>query len=349
MQHLIEAWDGEEVVVRRDRRTGAWIFVAIHSTTLGAAVGGTRMKPYESVDDALGDALRLARGMSYKWAAAGFDAGGGKAVIGVPEDLDTAERDPLLRRYAALVGTLGGLFMTGPDSGTTSRDMDLIAEVAPGSAFCRTVPAGGSGNPAPYTALGVFTAMQATALRTFGEASLAGRRVLVQGVGSVGRELIGLLAEAGAEVLASELTSSGAAWAAEAGARVVDPAAAVGTSCDVFAPCALGGVVSAATIPLLDCGAVVGAANNQLGTPEDADLLQERGIVYAPDFVANCGGAIAALGIETRGWTPEATRSRIVAAVEDNLGEIFDMADGAGISTDTAARRLAERRLAMGE
>ena len=174
VEHLLRDWDGEGTIIRFDRATGSWIVVAIHSTTLGAAIGGTRMKPYPDLSAAVLDAQRLATGMTYKWAAAGLDAGGGKAVIAVPPDLDPSERTGLLQRYATLVGSLRGLYFTGPDSGTTSEDMDLIDGIADGLAFCRSLEAGGSGNPAVFTSLGVFTAIGVVAERCFGSGSLAG-------------------------------------------------------------------------------------------------------------------------------------------------------------------------------
>jgi leucine dehydrogenase len=340
VERLLQEWDGEEVVIRRDGPTGAWVIIAIHSTRLGPAIGGTRMKPYPTVDAALEDAQRLARGMSHKWAAAGFDAGGGKAVIAIPPDLDAAARRELLLRYGDLVGQLGGLFLTGPDSGTTSEDMDLVAAGAPGLAFCRPAASGGSGDPARFTSLGVLTAIEAVARRALGRGSLDGVRVAIQGVGAVGRLLIGRLLETGASVAAGDVAPFDIA-----GVEQVPPGGIMSAPCDVFSPCALGGVLDATGVAALDCGAVAGAANNQLRDLEDADRLRERGILYAPDFVANAGGAIAAVGIETRGWEVGAAEERLVAAIAANLEAIFAAAESEEISTAAAARRLAEARL----
>jgi leucine dehydrogenase len=205
MESLLREWDGETVIVRYDRPTGAWIFIAIHSTRLGPAGGGTRMKSYPDVQAALQDALRLAEGMTYKFATPGIPFGGGKAVIAIPSDFDPQSRPALLRRYGALVHQLGGLFYTGPDVGTSSADMDIIAETGAPYVFARTPAAGGAGSSGPATALGVFTGIRVACEHLFGEASLKGRRVLVQGTGSVGGTLIEYLRAADAEVVFSEV------------------------------------------------------------------------------------------------------------------------------------------------
>jgi leucine dehydrogenase len=307
------------------------------------------MKPYPDLDAALLDAQRLAAGMTYKWAATDIDAGGGKAVLAVPPDLDSTARTGLLRRYGHLLASLRGLFRTGPDSGTTSEDMDLLAGIAEGMAFCRSISAGGSGNPAVFTAVGVFTAIRLVAERCFGSADLSGRTVAVQGAGSVGRELIGHLLAAGAEIWFCDVDREAVeAVVATGDVHVVEPDGIFDVPCDVFSPSALGGVLDARTIPRLRCRAVAGAANNQLATDDDGDRLRERGILYAPDFVANSGGAIAAPGIELRGWLRAEAMERVTSIVDTNLREIFAMADAESISTAAAACRLAERRLTAG-
>jgi leucine dehydrogenase len=347
MDSLIREWDGESVIVRFDRHTNAWIFVAIHSTRLGPAIGGTRMKSYPSLHAALQDALRLAAGMTYKWAAAGVEAGGGKAVIAVPDALDPELRSELLRGYGAFVQKHKGLFLTGPDLGTSSEDMDIIAETGAPFVFARTPRAGGAGNPGPFTALGVFTSIQVVAERLFGDAALAGRRVTIQGVGSVGRELIELLRNAGAEVFFSDVDEAAVTYFCdELGLQCLPPEEVYESPCDIFAPCAVGGVLNEKSIPRLRCRAVVGAANNQLANPEDALRLQERGILYAPDFIANSGGAIAIIGMETRGWSRKEAEQKVTKTIKDNLSQIFELAETESVDTDEAGRRLAERRLA---
>ncbi len=347
MDSLIGEWDGESVIVRFDRQTNAWIFVAIHSTRLGPAIGGTRMKSYPSLYAALQDALRLAAGMTYKWAAAGVEAGGGKAVIAIPDDLNPEARRELLKGYGAFVRKHKGLFLTGPDLGTSSEDMDIIAETGAPYVFARTPGAGGAGNPGPFTALGVFTSIQVVVERLFGDANLAGKRITIQGVGSVGRELIELLRNAGAEVLFSDVDEAAVTYFCdELGLQCALPEEVYDSPCDIFAPCAVGGVLNEESIPRLRCRAVVGAANNQLATPEDALRLRDQGILYAPDFIANSGGAIAIIGMETRGWSRKEAEEKVSKTIKDNLSQVFELAETERVDTDEAARRLADRRLA---
>jgi leucine dehydrogenase len=346
MESMLREWDGETVIVRHDRPTGAWIFIAIHSTRLGPATGGTRLKSYPRVQDALQDALRLSAGMTYKFAIPDLPYGGGKAVIAIPPDLDDQSRLALLRRHGALIHQLGGLFYTGPDVGTSSADMDIIAETGAPYIFARTPAAGGAGSSGPYTALGVFTGIQVACEQLLGAASLAGRRVLVQGTGSVGGTLIDQLCAAGAEVIFSEVDPGAIRrFRDEQGLEFVRAEEAYGTECEIFAPCALGGILNVNTIPQLKCRAVVGGANNQLACPEDAERLRARGIVYAPDFVVNSGGAIAILGLETRGWTRECAEGEVVESVRRALRQIFEVAAAKGITTEAAACQIAEEHL----
>jgi leucine dehydrogenase len=346
MESLLREWEGETVVVRYDRPTGAWIFIAIHSTRLGPAAGGTRMKSYPDVQAALRDVFRLAEGMTYKFAGPGMPYGGGKAVIALPSDFDPQARPALLRRYGALVHQLGGLFLTGPDVGTSSADMDVIAETGAPYIFARTPAAGGAGSSGPFTAVGVFSGIQAACEHLFGEASPKGRRVLVQGTGSVGGPLIERLRTAGAEVAFSEVDEGAIGrFRDELGLPFVPAEAVYTVECDIFAPCALGGVLNADTIPRLKCRAVAGGANNQLASPEDAERLQARDILYAPDYVVNVGGAMAVLGIETQGWTPERAEKEVAESVRRALRQVFQLAAAEGMTTEAAARRLAEERL----
>ena len=346
MESLLREWDGETVVVRYDRPTGSWIFIAVHSTRLGPAAGGTRMKSYPDVPAALKDAFRLAEGMSYKFATPGMPFGGAKAVIAVPPDLDPNSRPDLLRRFGSLVHQLGGLFYTGPDVGTSSEDMDVIAETGAPYIFARTPAAGGAGSPGPFTALGVFTGIQAACEHLFGEAPLKGRRVLVQGTGSVGGALIEHLCAAGADVMFSEVDEGAVhRFRDELGLKVVSPEAVYSTECDIFAPCALGGILNEGTIPQLKCRAVAGGANNQFARPEDAERLLKRGILYAPDYVINVGGAMAVIGMETQGWTREKAENEVVESVRRALRQIFEKAETEHTTTDAAACRIAEERL----
>lgn len=349
MEQLIREWDGEEIITRYDRPTGAWILIAIHSTRLGPAGGGTRMKSYPSVNDALRDVMRLASGMTYKFAVPGMPFGGGKAVIAVPPDLDPAARSGLLKRYGQLIGQLAGLLNTGPDIGTSSADMDIIAEHGAPHVFGRSPEAGGAGTSGPATALGVFSAIQVAAEELFGDDSLAGRRVLVQGAGSVGGTLISLLKGSGASVLFSDVDESRVRhFRDEMGLAFVPPDEVFGVTCDIFSPCALGGILNADTIPQLNCRGVAGGANNQLAEPADAGRLRERHILYAPDFVVNVGGAIHLIYTETLGWDAGRIEHEITRTIRDTLRQIFRVASAEGITTDAAALRIARERLERG-
>jgi len=347
MESLIKSWGGEEIIIRYDRPTGAWILIAIHSTHLGPAAGGTRMKFYPDLESALHDVLRLSEAMTYKFAVPGISRGGGKAVIHLPPDFDFSQRPDLLRRYGRLVRQLGGLYFTGPDVGTSSSDMNIIAETGSPYVFGRTPAAGGAGDSGPITALGVFAGIQVVCERLFGNPSLKNRRVLVQGVGSVGRTLIDLLQQAGAEVWFNDINEFVICrFRDEKGFRCVPTESIYETECDIFSPCALGGILNAVTIPQLKCKAVAGGANNQFACPEDAGLLSKRGILYAPDYVINAGGAIGIPAIEALGWSRERTEKEVTGGIQRALRRIFEISDSEGITTDVAARRLAEERLA---
>ena len=346
MESLIREWDGESMIIRFDRIAEAFIIIAVHSTRRGPAIGGTRMKQYPDLDSAVMDAQRLAGGMTYKWAASGLDAGGGKAVISLPSGLAPKMRDDLLRRYGVAVKQLNGLFLTGPDLGTTSEDMDVIAESGDPYIFCKSPDHGGTGNPGPLTALGVYTSIHAAAKQAFGEATLAGKRILVQGLGSVGQELVKYLYKAGAEILISDVNETIIQqFREEFGFEVVPPDAVYDEPCDIFAPCALGGILNQQTIPRLRCRAVSGAANNQLEVPEDSIRLKERQILYTPDFIANSGGIIGVISMETKGLTRKAAEEKIVQSITDNLSRIFKKSSDEDITTDDAAKRLTDERL----
>lgn len=348
-QSLIQDWDGENVIVRFDRPSGAWIFIAVHSTRLGPATGGTRLRPYPSLEAALADVLKLAEGMTYKYAVPGMPRGGGKAVISTPPDLDPERRTGLLRRYGELLHRLGGYFQTGPDVGTSPEDMDIIAETGAPHVFCRTPAAGGAGSSGPLTALGVFTGIEVACEHVFGSPSLDGRRVLVQGLGSVGEKLVEHLRLVGARVAFSEVDDRLVRrYREEPGLEFV-PAESVYTEpCDVYSPCALGGVLNDDTIPRLKCRIVAGGANNQLARPEAIEALRERDILYLPDYVVNVGGAMGITGMEALGWTRDEAERQVADGVRDALRRILELADADGISTEAAARRIAEKHLSSG-
>jgi leucine dehydrogenase len=344
-EELLEGWDGEEVAVRFDRNLATWMFVCVHSTRLGPAGGGTRLKSYPEPGAALRDGLRLSGAMTAKNAVAGLPLGGGKAVLAVPEVPQGDRRRELFLRYGDLVRSLGGTYVTACDMNTSERDMDVVGERCP-YVFGRSVGCGGSGTSARATATGVFHAIRASVAHAFGSSDLEGRTVLVQGVGSVGRSLAGQLGQAGARLLLTDVDRSRAGEAAEAlGAEVVAPEDALGMACDVFSPNATGGILTPETIPQLRCRIVAGAANNQLADPEDAELFGPLGILYAPDYVINAGGIIHLASLELLG-EDEAKRDERLLGIGATLTEVFEAAESAGISTGAAAERIVERRLA---
>jgi leucine dehydrogenase len=344
-EELLRDWDGEEVAIRFDAPSQAWMFVCVHSTALGPGMGGVRLQRYRTPHDGLADGLRLAGAMTLKQAAADLPFGGGKAVLAVGEIPDGAERSGLFSRYADVVNAMGGTYVTAADMNTGQSDMDLVGERT-AYVLGRSPERGGSGDPAPSTAVGVFHGLVATARRGFGSSDLTGRRVLVQGVGAVGYPLAERLREAGATVILADPNAERvAALADRLGGSVVAPKDVVETECDILAPCATGGILSAETIPKLRCSIVAGAANNQLAAEGVDELVRDAGILYAPDFVINAGGVIHLAGYETLGWDEAKMASRL-EAIGDTLTEVFDAAERDGVTTDRAARRMADARLA---
>jgi leucine dehydrogenase len=346
-EDLLGEWDGEEVAVRYDRPAATWMFVCVHSTRLGPAAGGTRMKVYAAPHDGLRDGLRLAGAMTRKNAVAGLPLGGGKAVLAVPELPSGDARRDLLLRYGELVAALGGTYRTACDMNVTEHDMDVVAERSP-YVFGRSTDAGGSGSSAPATAVGVFHGIRASASHAFGSPELEGRTVLVQGVGAVGHNLARHLHGAGARLLLSDIEEPRAKVLAETlSAEVVAPEEAIGAECDVLSPCATGGVLDAETIPKLRCRVVAGAANNQLAAPEDAERLLEAGVLYAPDYVVNAGGIIHLASLELLG-EDQAQLDERLRGIGDTLAELYALAEREGISTEAAAERMVQARLRAG-
>jgi leucine dehydrogenase len=346
-EELLETWEGETAVIHRDRESGAWIFVCLHSTRLGPAGGGTRMNEYDTPAEALLDAMRLSGAMTQKLAVAGLPFGGGKAVIAVPELPGGQERRALLLRYADLVESLGGTYRTSSDMNTNETDMDVIGERTE-YVFGRSVEAGGSGSPAPATAVGVYHGIRASLSRVFGSDDLEGRIVVIQGAGAVGSALADQLAEAGSSVLVADIDPGRAdAVAKRVGGAALPVDQVFETDCDVYAPCAVGGTLSVESVPRLRCRIVAGSANNQLAEPEPAELLHARGILYAPDYVINAGGAIAIVGLEQLGWN-RSELGTALARIGETLLEIYERAAARNISTAAAADALAEERLKEG-
>jgi leucine dehydrogenase len=331
----VDGW--ERVLVAREGEYHC--VVAIHSTALGTALGGTRLWRYDSEDDALRDALRLSRGMTYKNAMAGLAAGGGKSVMLMP--LRITDREALFRAHGRCVEALGGVYVTAEDVGTAPADMDAAAKETRFVAGTSD----GTGDPSPRTARGVFRAIQAAAAHRLGSADLRRLQVALQGCGNVGAALAAQLAEAGASLVVSDVDVARAnRVAAELGARAVSPDDIYDVTADVFAPCALGAILHAGTIPRLRCAIVAGGANNQLREPADGARLAERGIVYVPDYVANAGGVITGFG-ELNGYPAEWGRAR-VDGIYDTVLEVLRSAAAAGILPHESADRMAEARIA---
>lgn len=343
---MLRDWEGENVIWHRDGPSGAWIVIAVHSTRLGPAVGGTYLGSYPSLGRALQHALLGAADLTYKFAAADFPRGGGQAVLCLPQDLDGAERAGLLHRYGQLLHKLEGYFQTGPSSGTTTQELQVIAETGAPWVINRPPGTSSAGNPGAQTALGVFCAIKATCEQVFGTPDLSGRRVLVQGSGPIGGPLIERLRIADARVLFADSDPPAVSLYRDAlGLTHVPDDQVYTTACDIFAPCAESGILNAETIPQLNCRAVVGGADHQLATTADAARLHARGIVYAPDYVVNSGGVLASIGQAALGWLEGDTIGQ-VCGVSVTLRLIFAHAAAEGVSPEVVARRMVAQRLA---
>ena len=337
----------EQVVFANDPATGLRAIVAIHSTALGPALGGTRFHPYASTADALADVLDLSRGMSYKAALAGLDLGGGKAVI--IGDPATLKSEALLRAYGRFVQSLSGRYLTACDVGTYSEDMDHVAREC-GYVTGRTVAHGGAGDSSVLTAYGVFRGMLAAAESAWGRPAeagvLEGRTVGVAGVGKVGRHLVGHLVQAGARVVVTDVWRPAVDRVRDEHPSVVavdSTEALVASALDVYAPCALGHALTDEVVEVLSARVVCGAANNQLAHPGVEKALADRGVVYAPDYCVNAGGLIQ-VADELEGFSFERAQQR-ATAIYDTTRAVLDLAASDGVPPATAADRLAERRM----
>ncbi|MEU5975535.1 Glu/Leu/Phe/Val dehydrogenase dimerization domain-containing protein [Streptomyces sp. NPDC047315] len=334
----------EQVVLCQDRASGLKAVIAIHSTALGPALGGTRFYPYASEEEAVADALNLSRGMSYKNAMAGLDHGGGKAVIiGDPQ---TLKSDELLLAYGRFVDSLGGRYVTACDVGTYVADMDVVAR-ATRWATGRSPENGGAGDSSVLTAYGVFQGMRASAQHLWASPELRGRRVGIAGVGKVGHHLVNHLLEDGAEVVVTDVRADAVRRILERHPEVTavpDTAALIRTEgLDVYAPCALGGALDDATVPVLTAAVVCGAANNQLAHAGVEKDLEDRGILYAPDYVVNSGGVIQ-VADELHGFDFDRCKAK-AAKIFDTTLTIFARANEEGVPPAVAADRIAEQRM----
>ncbi|WP_127504051.1 Glu/Leu/Phe/Val dehydrogenase family protein [Actinoplanes solisilvae] len=338
----------ERVLIRRGPESGRPIIVAVHSTALGQALGGCRLKAYPDWRAGLDDALRLSAAMSDKCALAGLPNGGGKTVIVLPsagpDPADDAElRRAALRDAGTVIEELGGLYATGPDVGTGPDDMVTIGERTR-HVFCRPIAAGGSGDSSPGTAAGTIAALRAVCETRFGSGDLARRSFAVLGLGRVGGRVARLLAEAGAKLVVADVDPAKRSLADELGAAWSTPDEALAAPVDVLVPAALGGVLTPATVARLRCAAVAGPANNQIDAPSTADLLHARDILWAPDYVVSAGGVISATAVELRHETPAQVAARL-NGIADTLTQLFAAARRDGVTPSAAATAEARRRI----
>lgn len=339
----MEKYDYEQLLFCQDENSGLKAIIAIHDTTLGPALGGTRMWNYESEEAAIEDALRLARGMTYKNAAAGLNFGGGKTVI--IGDSRKDKNEAMFRAFGRYVQGLNGRYITAEDVGTTVEDMDLIHQetdfvVGISPAF------GSSGNPSPVTAFGVYQGMKAAAKAAFGTDSLAGKVIAVQGVGNVAYALCHHLHKEGAQLVVTDINKTAVQRAVdEFGAKAVDPNDIYGVECDIYSPCALGATINDDTISQLKAKVIAGSANNQLKDTIHGDKIHEMGIVYAPDYVINAGGVIN-VADEMSGYDQERALKK-VEMIYDNIARVIEISQRDSIPTYVAADRMAEERIEM--
>ncbi|MFF2795547.1 Leu/Phe/Val dehydrogenase [Lysinibacillus xylanilyticus] len=338
----MEKYDYEQLVFCQDEASGLKAIIAIHDTTLGPALGGARMWTYASEENAIEDALRLARGMTYKNAAAGLNLGGGKTVI--IGDPFKDKNEEMFRALGRFIQGLNGRYITAEDVGTTVADMDLIHEET--NYVTGISPAfGSSGNPSPVTAYGVYRGMKAAAKEAFGSESLEGRTISVQGLGNVAYKLCEYLHNEGAKLVVTDINQAAIDRVVnDFDATAVAPEEIYSQEVDIFAPCALGAIINDETIPQLKAKVIAGSANNQLQDSRHGDYLHELGIAYAPDYVINAGGVIN-VADELYGYNSERAMKR-VEGIYDSIEKIFEISKRDGIPTYVAANRLAEERIA---
>ncbi|TYR82477.1 Glu/Leu/Phe/Val dehydrogenase [Priestia megaterium] len=337
----METYDYEQLLFCQDKESGLKAIIAIHDSTIGPALGGTRMWTYESEEAAIEDALRLARGMTYKNAAAGLNLGGGKTVIiGDPRK---DKNEAMFRAFGRYIQGLNGRYITAEDVGTTVEDMDIVYQET--DYVTGVSPAfGSSGNPSPVTAYGVYRGIKAAAKEAFGTDMLEGKVIAVQGVGNVAYNLCRHLHEEGAKLIVTDINKQAVQRAVEEfGAKAVDPNDIYGVECDIYAPCALGATINDETIPQLKAKVIAGAANNQLKEARHGDLIHELGIVYAPDYVINAGGVIN-VADELVGYNRERALKK-VEGIYDNIEKVIEISKRDSIPTYMAADRLAEERI----
>ena len=330
----------EQLVFCHDKVSGLKAIIGIHDTTLGPALGGCRMWPYKSEDDAILDVLRLSKGMTYKNSVMGLDLGGGKAVIIGDSRKDKSEE--LFRALGKFVESLGGRYISAEDVGTSPDDISIVQIETDHVAGLFNL----SGDPSPATAFGVYRGMKAAAREAFGSDSLKGKTVAVQGLGHVGYNLCRHLHDEGAGLIVTDIYEDRLQPVVEEfGAKAVKPEEIYGVECDIFAPCALGAVVNDETIPQFKCRVIAGAANNQLKEPRHGDILREKGIIYAPDYVINGGGVTnVAEEFSPSGYSHDRAYARI-AKIYDKISKVIEISKRDGIPTYKAADVMAEERI----
>lgn len=338
----MEAYDYEQLVLCQDKTSGLKAIIAIHDTTLGPALGGTRMWTYATEDAAIEDALRLAKGMTYKNAAAGLDLGGGKAVIiGDPRKDKNQEMFRVFGRY---IQGLNGRYITAEDVGTTTKDMDLIHLETNFVTGTSPVTPEAAGNPSPITAYGIYNGMKAAAKEAFGSDVLEGKTIAVQGVGNVAYALCEYLHQEGAHLIVTDINKEAVKRAVENfNAKAVSPDEIYSVDCDIYSPCALGAVINDQTIPQFKAKVIAGSANNQLAEERHGDIIHELGITYAPDYVINAGGVIN-VADELAGYNKERALKK-VGIIYQNLERVFEISGRDHIPTSIAANRMAEERI----
>jgi leucine dehydrogenase len=336
----IQETEHEQIVFCNNKDAGLRAIIAIHNTTLGPALGGTRMWPYASEDEALRDVLRLSRGMTYKAAVAGLNLGGGKAVI--MGDPRTDKSEALFRAFGRFIDTLHGRYITAEDVGIDVNDMEFVFQETDNVVGVHHSH-GGSGDPSPYTAYGTIQGIKAALQHKFGDEHLPRYSFAVQGTGHVGHYLVKQLLEEGAKVFVTDIDEESIASAVELGAEAVGLDEIYDTDANVFAPCALGAIINEETIPRLKCQIVAGPANNQLANNACGDELEKRDILYAPDYAVNAGGLMN-VSIEFEGWNHERAL-RMSRTIYYNVGKIFKIADRDGIPTWRAADLMAQERI----
>ena len=332
----------EEVVFFNDNACGLKAIVAIHDTTLGPALGGCRMWPYQSEEAALEDVLRLSRGMTYKASVSGLNLGGGKSVIIADPKKDKSEA--LFRSFGRFIESLNGRYITAADVNVNAGDIEhIFTETSHVVGVSQTH--GGSGSPAPYTALGVFRGIQASCTRIFGDRSVAGKTVAIQGAGAVGTYLIKYLLEDGATILYTDINPDNIKALKEKvpSAQYVKPEEIYSVPCDIFSPCALGAIINDKTIDQLKCLVIAGAANNQLKENRHGAILKKKGILYAPDYLINAGGLMN-VSTEYEGWSDQKSK-KMVDHIYDTVLKIFSISDEQNIPVCQATDFLAERRI----